>query len=395
MFDFLKDTNKRKLFIFNYCVFMINGLLTLSVGSLLPFIRSARGIGYGFAGLIVSLHSVGNLVACFIAGALPAVIGKKKSILFFNLFFALSYLFIIFGKNPFWLAAAFFLTGIARGASSNFCNTEINSLAPGKAWIINGLHAMFSVGAFAFPIFLTILTADNADNWIIACYVMVGIGILSWILYLLMPIENDKVEKTEKGKGGLGFFAEPIFYLCTGTLFFYLCVEQGVIGWLITYFEDTGLLSASLSQLMASVLWIMILAGRLLTATLSTKIKKENLLVIMGLGIVFFYFLLINSTTTFWIVAGIMGFGFSMAGIYPTTVSFSGGIIEKFPMAWSYILTIASLGSIIMPSIIGKIADKKGIGPGMASVAVVVLIDLVSIIGLVIYCKKKGEKVSL
>ena len=73
----------------------------------------------------------------------------------------------------------------------------------------------------------------------------------------------------------------------------------------------------------------------------------------------------------------------------------SGEIIEKFPMAWSYILTIASLGSIIMPSIIGKIADKKGIGPGMASVAVVVLIDLVSIIGLVIYCKKKGEKVSL
>lgn len=369
---------------------MINGLLTLSVGSLLPFIRSARGIGYGFAGLIVSLHSVGNLVACFVAGALPAVIGKKKSILFFDLFFSLSYLFIIFGKNPFWLAAAFFLTGIARGASSNFCNTEINSLAPGKAWIINGLHAMFSVGAFAFPIFLTILTANNVDNWIIACYVMVGMGILSWILYLRMPIENDKVEKTEKGKGGLGFFVEPIFYLCTGTLFFYLCAEQGVIGWLITYFEDTGLLSASLSQLMASVLWIMILTGRLLTATLSTRIKKENLLVIMGLGIVFFYFLLINSTTTFWIVTGIMGFGFSMAGIYPTTVSFSGGIIEKFPMAWSYILTIASLGSIIMPSIIGKIADKKGIGPGMASVAVVVLIDLVSIIGLVIYCKKKG-----
>ena len=71
---------------------MINGLLTLSVGSLLPFIRSARGIGYGFAGLIVSLHSVGNLVACFVAGALPAVIGKKKNILFL-ICFALSYLF--------------------------------------------------------------------------------------------------------------------------------------------------------------------------------------------------------------------------------------------------------------------------------------------------------------
>lgn len=118
MFDFLKDTNKRKLFIFNYCVFMINGLLTLSVGSLLPFIRSARGIGYGFAGLIVSLHSVGNLVACFVAGALPAVIGKKKNILFFDLFFALSYLFIIFGKIHSGLQQHSFSRGLPEGQAA-------------------------------------------------------------------------------------------------------------------------------------------------------------------------------------------------------------------------------------------------------------------------------------
>lgn len=28
---------------------------------------------------------------------------------------------------------AFLLTGLARGATSNFCNTVINNLAPGKA----------------------------------------------------------------------------------------------------------------------------------------------------------------------------------------------------------------------------------------------------------------------
>ena len=61
---------------------------------------------------------------------------------------------------------AFFLTGVARGATSNFCNTAINSLAPGKAWTINGLHAMFSVGAFLFPILLTLFTAAGESGWI-------------------------------------------------------------------------------------------------------------------------------------------------------------------------------------------------------------------------------------
>ena len=386
--EFLQEKEKRMQFLCSYGVFVINGMLALSIGSLLPFIRDARGLDYAFCGLIVSLHSVGNLISSFVAGALPVVIGRKKSILLFNAFFALSYLLIIFGNSNLCIALAFCMTGLARGATSNFCNTTINNLAPGKAWIINGLHAMFSVGAFAFPILLTVLTAGNAGGWVYACYFMLVMGILSWILYYILPVENDKLEKTDKGRN-FAFFREPLFYLCTLTLFFYLCAEQGVIGWMVTYFKDSGLLDASLSQITASVLWIMILAGRLTTAWLSTKVPKERLLLVMGVGIVLFFFLLLFSRSTPWIVFGIMGFGYSMAGIYPTTVSFSGGIIQKYPLAWSFILTLASIGSIVMPSIIGKIAETAGIFYGMSSIVAVVLIDLACIIGLVVYISKE------
>ena len=241
--DFLQDKIKKKQFLCNYSVFLLNGMLALSIGSLLPFIRDARGLDYAFCGLIVSLHSVGNLFSSFTAGLLPVAIGRKKSILFFNLFFVLSYVLIIFGNHNWCIAMAFFLTGVARGATSNFCNTAINSLAPGKAWTINGLHAMFSVGAFLFPILLTLFTATGESGWITACYFMLAMGILSWILYAMIPMENDRVEKEKKG-GSFGFFSEPLFYLCVATLFFYLCAEQGVIGWMITYFKDTGFLPA-------------------------------------------------------------------------------------------------------------------------------------------------------
>lgn len=393
MVQLFKSKTQNKQLLCNYGVFIINGMLALSIGSLLPYIRDARGLEYAFCGMIVSLHSVGNLISGFASGALPAILGKKKSILLFNAFFALSYLVIIISDNNYLLALAFFLTGMARGATSNFCNKSINELAPGKASILNGLHAMFAIGAFTFPLLLLALTSTDASNWIYACYFMLIMGILSWILYFIVPVSEDTAKKDQKqATDGFAFFKEPLFYLCTLTLFFYLCAEQGVIGWMITYFKDTGLLPASLSQATASVLWVMILAGRLLTAWLSSKIQKEWLLLVMGFGLVGFFILLLFSSSTPLILTGIMGFGFSMAGLYPTTVSFAGGIIQKYSLAWSFILTIASFGSIVMPSIIGKIAETAGIFYGMQSIIAVVIIDFICITLLVRYIRKLRSK---
>ena len=386
--NFLKDKRKRRQLLCCYGTFLLNGMLSLSIGSLLPYIRDERGLDYAFCGLIVSLHSVGNLIASFAAGILPIAIGKKKSILSFNALFAISYLAIILGENKWILALAFLLTGMARGATSNFGNASINNLAPGSAVMLNGLHAMFSIGAFLFPILLMLLTGANPFNWIYASYFMLAMGMLSWILYFVIPIENDKVEKKKAGDTNYGFLREPLFYFCFLTLFFYLCAEQGVIGWMITYFKDTELLSQSISQITASVLWVMILAGRLLTAFLSAKVRKERLLVAMGIGFVGFFFLLLFGRNTLFIILGIMGFGFSMAGIYPTIVAFAGQLIIRYPMAWNYILTIAGLGSIIMPSIIGKIAETAGLYYGMSSIVAVVLIDLIFILILYRYVNK-------
>lgn len=382
-----ENSKQNKQLGLTYAVFLMNGMLALSIGSLLPFVRDARGLDYGFCGLIVSLHSVGNLLSSFFAGTLPLAIGKKKSILIFQAAFALSYCMILFGKGNTVLAAAFLMTGLARGAASNYCNSKINNLAPGKAWIINGLHAMFSVGAFVFPILLTLITGTNADHWVYACVLMIALGVLTWILYLLIPEDEEAVSShTEEVKeSNWGFLKEPLFYLVILTLFFYLCAEQGVIGWMITYFKDTELLSPSVSTITASVQWLMILLGRLSAAFLSLKIAKEKLLPVMGVGLVAFFIILIFSKTTFWIMFGIVGFGYSMAGIYPTTVSFAGKLLQKYSMAWSFILTTASFGSILMPSVIGKIAASAGIAVGMSSVAVVLVIDFVCIIALCMY----------
>ncbi len=421
--DFLKDATKKKQFLMSYAVFLTNGILALSIGSLLPFIRSDRGLDYAFCGLIVSLHSVGNLISGFLAGALPMLIGNKKSIMLFELFYPLSFLIILFGHSNFLIAFAFFATGIARGASSNYCNKKINHIATGVAWALNGLHAMFAVGAFIFPLVLMFITRDSGEMWVYACGLLVVIGVVTCAIYMMIPEEDEIAAKEASASANVssvtsagnaisdtnikntstiskdkrshifGFFKEPLFYICTGTLFFYLCAEQGVIGWMITYFTDTGLLPANLAQSTASILWVMILCGRLSTAYASTKVKKENLLPAMGFGIVFFFIVLILSKSTTPIVVGIMGFGFSMAGIYATTLSFAGELIKKYSLAWSFILTTASFGSILMPSIIGVIAENTNMATGMATVAIALFIDMILIFALVRFIKKYGYNV--
>ena len=67
-----------------------------------------------------------------------------------------------------------------------------------------------------------------------------------------------------------------------------------------------------------------------------------------------------------------------------------GELIKKYSLAWSFILTTASLGSIIMPSIVGLLAEDFGISIGVGSITIALFIDMVFIMILVRFIKKKG-----
>ena len=68
-----------------------------------------------------------------------------------------------------------------------------------------------------------------------------------------------------------------MFYLVLFGLFFYLCSEQAVIGWLVTYFKDTGFLKDPLASLTTTIQWTCVLFGRLTVAYLSRKIDKRKI----------------------------------------------------------------------------------------------------------------------
>ncbi|MDD3429218.1 MAG: MFS transporter, partial [Oscillospiraceae bacterium] len=139
------------------------------------------------------------------------------------------------------------------------------------------------------------------------------------------------------------------------------------------------IMNANFAQTMSSLLWIVILVGRLSCAMLSKHIKKSKLLLFSGAGFAVCFVFLISARSLLPAALGIIGVGFFMAGLYPTTVADMGDTIKQYPLSMSFLLTFAGLGAIIMPSIVGTVADKIGIIGGMSCVVVAALLTFVSI----------------
>lgn len=376
-------SSQKKLFAQTFYTFFINGSLALILGAIMPYMRETYTISYWLSGILIAIHSVGNLISSFMGGILPNYLGRKKSILLLSSFGFISFILMTLTSNPVVLLIAFFLTGINRGAVSNFNNAIINEIATGKAWALNLLHSVFAIGAFLAPFIALLCVRNNNDGWIYACYILAFFCFTELMTYFFMKIPEKKLEKKEKNlekkKTDWSFLTNKYFITAAGILFSYLCAEQAINGWLVTYFKDSGLMSGSFAQSMASLLWIVILVGRLVSAYLSSKIKKTKLLVFNAIGYLIFFIILLTATSMTPITIGIIGVGFCMAGLYPTTISCVGKILKAYPMGLSFLLTFAGLGAIIMPSLIGFVAQKVGIAGGMSIVIIAVVITVLFI----------------
>lgn len=356
---------KLKLFIPCYYAFFANGMMALVLGSVLSYLMAEANINYSMAGGLLSTFAIGNLLASFVNPVVEKILGKKMTSVALSALIPIS-LGVITMLPPIGiLYIACILLGIGRGTVSITNNRIVNDY-DGTPAALNLLHTIFAVGAFLAP-FLTSLFIGNGFNWRCIVYTVMIMCFISTLGYLLMPLNEEEekkiVEQTidERAKGSKQekgiFFKQIDFYIIGGILFFYLGTENCVNGWFVTYFKDTGMMSDAYATNLVSVTWIMIMLGRLTTASLSKKISGQWLILINCIGTAGFFLLLMTSSNLISVTLAEIGLGFFFAGIYPTCVANAGKYIKGSTTGMSTLLAIAALGGIITPQIIGVVAD--------------------------------------
>ena len=374
--------------------FFVSGAASQPLGSFIPFLREQYGFSYDLSGILLSCQSVGNLISVLLAGVLPIYLGRRRAILATSVWMAAAYVIFASGLgSPALFVAAFLMTGIARGGNSNFSNTMISTLPGDKATRgYNLLHGCFAVGALLSPLALVFcVNRWPGMGWRLVAGALAVLCLSQIAVYAKMPLPREPEGKSIQAVDH-SFLRVKQFWLGSAMLFFYISVEYAIVGWLVSYFQDTGVLSADYSQLMNSLLWLVIFCGRMIGAAITGKVSRNKLLLLDGAGFFAFFLVMFFSRTPGPIVLGLMGVGLFMATIYPTAFAFGSDCIRGNDLGCSIMIFTGSVGGIITPALVGQVAERAGIRAGMGLVAVFTALLLVSIILSVISVKtsKKG-----
>ena len=388
MFSFIKKLNssQRTLLFACFFAFFCNGSQTLMMGSVMPDLKLAYSLSDTLSGLFISAHSVGNWVAGFVSGLIPLYLGQKKSIVLLSFLSAIGFLMMLVFGNPAWLFMAFAMVGLGRGSVTNFDNRTVNALSGGSPAASNLLHASFAIGAILAP--MAFLVLSRLFSWRAGCVYIACLCILSILNLSQTHMDNDRPDRKDRSARTLEFLKNRSFLILALMMFCYLCSEYSINGWLVTYIQNKSeLLSSfraegealaaavqSYSQSMATLLWCVILVGRLLCATLSARISQKKLMMISSFGVVLFFSLMLFSSTIPAVTFSVAGLGFCMAGICPMIYSDAAVFTNAYPMATSMLLGIGSTGAILMPTVVGALADRLGFTGGMSAILVTVVL---------------------
>ena len=387
MFDFWKRMDKRsqRTMLICFYAFCCNGTLSMLMGSMMPDLQATYGITDTMKGLFISAHSVGNLIAGFISGLVPLWLGRKRSIMVLAALAFIGYGMTLVIGWPAWLFVAFLLVGMGRGSVTNFDNRMSNLLTHGSPVSTNLLHASFAVGAISMPMLFLVLR--NAFSWRAGVILVLVLGVTEFLLFNTMRLDDDHPSRSDRKNSTMVFLKNPSFLIFCGMMFCYLCSEYTLNGWLVTYIqskqtlveglEKAGMTMTAFSQTMATLLWTVMLIGRLICAWLSGRFSQKKLMLISSVGMCGFFVCLMLSRSIGMVVFSVATLGLCMAGICPMIYSDAAIFTNTYPMATSALLAIGSIGAIVMPTIVGALAEHFGFFAGMGAILVTIVLLLV------------------
>lgn len=392
--------------------FFFSGICVISSGVVVSLLQEKHGFDYGITGTLLSLMNIGNLAASFAAGSLPKRIGAGKTVMLLCSGYTLGYLAMgMSGAIPV-LAAAFLLVGIAKGCTLNNCTVLVGNNSMDKTKGLNKMHAGYACGALLGPILITaalkisfrapiiLLAAVGAAVWFVLTWAVRPSRVKKEFPALKAAGKNAKEESsagekprkessggekpreestgggtsTEKNtavqkqggepvSGNRSFLRQKRFWLLTSLLFCQLASESSVTGWLVTYYKGNGLLSGTLSTYTMTVMWSATLIARLLIAFVFPVKNRFRVLAVMGAGCTILYIALLCSTSGAGAIVLLFLFAFAMAGVNPTVVAGACNMLSAESMG--VMLPIAGAGAILMPWVIGIVAEQMSLQAGM------------------------------
>lgn len=349
-------------------MYFLAGLVTTSVGSVLPQVLLHYHLSYTVGGQLIFTGSVGFLTGVSVFSYLNGKFSEKALLSWAALMIAISQFGILL-LAPFGLFMfLFFLNSVGTAASSTIVATMIMEIYIGRrAVAMSYLEVSFGLGAFFMPLIASLFIA--LDIWRFQFLITSTLAFslaLVWRRISFSKVETKSLAPLDAaGKDGqkavstkkkwiiLAFFAVMIFL--------YGGLEGSLNNFLSAIFISyLGMVSYDASASIG-VFWAFMVIGRAATSWIIRKITYSRFLLfsIIGALVSLILFILCKSAATGYLFIGMLGL--MMSGIFSITMVYANhSLPDHSRLVTSLITGFSGLGSAIIPALAGLSMDRSG-----------------------------------
>jgi len=380
--------NRRVVF-WSACMGMLLfGIALISLGSIAPDLKEKLSLDDFAAGTLFSILPLGILTGSLLFGPVADKYGYKILVFLSCILLSAGFEGIAFTESSGLLKAAIFLIGLAGGAINGATNALVSDISGyDKTANISLLGVFFGIGALGMPLILGILGESFRFEKIVAA---VGIlSLLTGILFAVIKLPPPKIAEKIPVTGILAFFKDKVLILIAVFLFFQSSFEGLMNNWTTTYLADHLLVPQDEALYGLSLFVAGMVIMRLITGTILRNIPVRRILIASLIFVLLGIICIKSGISSGVALTGFMLVGAGLASGFPVMLGLTGArYVSLSGSAFSFVLTIALLGNMLINYCMGVISMKYGISH-LITITFAEMI-IMAILGLVIVKKYKG-----
>jgi predicted MFS family arabinose efflux permease len=347
-------------------MFLICGTATSSWAPMVPFAKERLGLDEGALGFILLALGGGSTVAMPLAGIAIHYWGSRRVVTCTALGMCAALPFLAVAASPLLLAITLFAFGAALGAMDVAMNAQAIAVQHAMARpIMSSFHALFSVGGIAGAALVSLFLRSGME-------LAAGVTMIAIAMAVLAVFEQRHLVKDMGSGEGTTFTIVPkAAVLLLGALCFLSFLGEGaVLDWSAVFLREQRHVDVSLAGMGYAAFSVAMTICRFTGDAVTHRFGTRQVLRIGGALACAGFLAVALLPSTFAALAGFVIVGIGAANIVP--VLFSGaGRVPGVPagIALATVTTIAYIGLLLGPALIGFVADATSLPVAFVLVA--------------------------
>jgi fucose permease len=325
-----------------------------------PDVVARFGLTLADRGALIAALFVGLLVGSFVSGPVVDAIGQRASLGWSAVLVAACFPVLIVAANMGVAAGALAAIGVASAGINTASNTLSSDLFPyERARRMNGIAIAVGGGGLAMPALAAFV------SWR-------GVVVAAAVLSLAVATASARVAITAvpprhaSARAALTELLRQRGFVWFGVLIMLAAAnEASYAGWIASYLTASGFSAVTATTLLATH-WLGMISGRALFAGRVDRAKQRAVMrgALSGAAIAALF---AWSHLAAVLALAPFAVGVAIAVVMPTGMAFAA---DRYPgnpgTLFGTLLTLAQAGSIVLPALIGMVAQMSGVRAGMS-----------------------------